>query len=669
MLEADLTYQSENCDQITVTDAKFYNSDHFMKDEIHEKAMNVIKRFHSLHEPTTIRRDNLEDSLLLHQFLRDAEDELQWLNEKEQHAGSKDLGKSLTAVQSLQKKHQALEAEILSQEPLISSIIQRGQQMLRNNHYASEQIETQSSLLQKKLVNLRDLASIRRLRLLDAVESQMFYVEANECETWMNEKRPIFASTDYGKDEDSVQSLQKKIDSLCRELTSFKSSVNKVDKLSIGLIERNHFDSESIKKKNEDVQKQYAELKELAKKRELNLLESHKLYEFLREIEEVHEWISDQMTVTASEEYGEDVEHVEQLITAFDSFLLNLGSNESRYVNVVNKGHALVAEDSPYRVTIKNKVKETKQLWDELKDLANARQEALAGAKQVHVFDRTADETITWIGEKEATLLTEDYGQDLETIQALVRKHEVFNTELAAVKEQVESVIAEAKKLSETFPDAKEHIEVKRDETIESWSDLMEKTIARIDRLKQAEQLQAYFDEYRDLLAWINEMMAKITAPDLATNVAGAELLLLRIKEQRDEIRSRNDAFAKFYKNGEKLIKEKHFMANEVQEKISILDQRKRLLEHTLEKRKEIYELNLDTQIFLREAEILESWIVSREPQLREVKMGDTIGQVEDLIRRHEDFEKTVAAQDDKFQALKRITLVWKFFFFFCFFN
>lgn len=61
----------------------------------------------------------------------------------------------------------------------------------------------------------------------------------------------------------------------------------------------------------------------------------------------------------------------------------------------------------------------------------------MAGAKQVHVFDRTADETISWIQEKDALLIAEDYDSNLETIQALVRKHEGFEADLAAVKEQV----------------------------------------------------------------------------------------------------------------------------------------------------------------------------------------------------------------------------------------
>uniref|UniRef100_W4VRA2 Putative karst n=1 Tax=Corethrella appendiculata TaxID=1370023 RepID=W4VRA2_9DIPT len=660
MLEADVAHHADTCEQITETDTKFFNSNHFQKDELHEQAMLTIKRYHSLHEPMSIRRDNLEDSLLLHQFLRDAEDELLWLNEKEPQASSKDLGNSLTAVQSLQKKHQALEAEILSQEPIISSLVQRAQQMIRDNHYAAEQIEDKCYLLSNKLVNLRNLTNVRRLRLLDAVESQQFYVEANECESWLREKKPMLSSHDYGKDEDSVMLLQKKLDALQRELVAFESSIEKVDKLATNLLDRGHFDSDKIKSKNEKIQHQYKEANRLAVEKEKKLAETKKFYEFLREVEDLHEWIGDQMTVAASEEYGTDVEHVELLTITFESFVSNLSANENRIQSCITKGESLIAEGNMNKDQIKAKKDETQQLWDELKDLVTARREALDGAKQVHVYDRTADETIQWIIEKLSNVLSDDYGHDLETIQALVRTHERFETELGAVKDQVESVTSEAEKLADTFPDAKEHIEVKRDETIEAWSDLLEKTNQRKEKLKQAEQLQAYFDEYRDLMAWINEMLAQITAPELAKDVAGAEALIAKIREQHTEVVSRTDAFDRFYKAGKKLIDDKHFLANEVQEKIAVLQQRKKLLDTTLIKRTEIYELNLDTQKFLREAEDTENWIISRQVMLKDGKLGDSIAQVEDLIRKHEDFEKTIAAQEEKILTVKRITLLEK---------
>jgi spectrin beta len=48
----------------------------------------------------------------------------------------------------------------------------------------------------------------------------------------------------------------------------------------------------------------------------------------------------------------------------------------------------------------------------------------------------------------------------------------------------------------------------------------------------------------------------------------------------------------------------------------------------------------------------------SREKILAHEELGSSISEVEELIRRHEDFTKTLDAQDQKAEALKRITLV-----------
>ncbi len=226
----------------------------------------------------------------------------------------------------------------------------------------------------------------------------------------------------------------------------------------------------------------------------------------------------------------------------------------------------------------------------------------------------------------------------------------------------MEQVQSEAQKLADTFPDAKEHIEVKREECSETWTELIEKSQLRKEKLAQAEQLQAYFDEYRDLMAWINEMLAIITSPDLARDVEGAEALIVKIKENQNEVDARQELFERFYKTGRKLISDEHFLAYEVEEKIKTLEQRKKLLDTTLKNRREIYELNLDTQLFLREAKILENWIVAREPILKYEDLGESIPHVEELILKHEDFEKTVNAQEEKVMALKRITLLEQLF-------
>ncbi|XP_063863706.1 spectrin beta chain, non-erythrocytic 2-like isoform X26 [Scylla paramamosain] len=657
-LEADITAHQSEIDQARDVAQSFATANHFMWEDITDRVEGVTKRYNSLHEPIHIRRENLEDAMLLQQLLRDIEDEMLWVSEKEPLAASQDLGASLTAVQNLQKKHQALEAEIQSHEPVINTVNSRAQQMIRSGHFASADIEAKIKLLLVQLSQLKDTASLRRLRLLDAVESQMFYSEVSEAEAWMREKKPLLTSQDFGKDELSVGALTKKLDNVSRDMEGFKGTVTKLSTLCSKLTERKHFDSENISKKMQNVEQQYAELQMLLEKRAKRLEESRKLFVFLRESDEVAEWLNEQMTVAASEDYGRDVEHVEILIQKFDSFLTVLAASEEKLTTVKAKAKVLLDDKHPEPAKIQNKVEELQQLWEDLRELASARQEALAGAKQVHVFDRNADETISWISEKDAFISSEDYGHDLETIQSLARKHQGFERDLAAVKEQVESVVEEAKRLAELFPDAREHIAVKHEETVEAWNDLLDKSAQRKDKLYQAEKLQSYFDDYRELMAWLSEILAKITAPDLPKDVPGAEAVISRHREYKTEIDARSDAFDKFCAAGNALIDQGHFMAEEIAEKIAVLESRRKFLLETWKTRYDTYARVLDLRQYMRDIQVFETWIESREAVVKDDQMGESIPEVEELIRRHDDFLKAIDAQEDKLDPIKRITMI-----------
>lgn len=65
----------------------------------------------------------------------------------------------------------------MSREPVVQALVGRAQRMARSGHFAASRIEACSTDLTERFGQLRDLASVRRLRLLDAVESQMVSAE------------------------------------------------------------------------------------------------------------------------------------------------------------------------------------------------------------------------------------------------------------------------------------------------------------------------------------------------------------------------------------------------------------------------------------------------------------------------------------------------------------
>lgn len=55
----------------------------------------------------------------------------------------------------------------------------------------------------------------------------------------------------------------------------------------------------------------------------------------------------------------------------------------------------------------------------------------------VFTSNRDVDETISWIKEKEQLMGSDDFGRDLASVQALLRKHEGLERDLAALEDKV----------------------------------------------------------------------------------------------------------------------------------------------------------------------------------------------------------------------------------------
>lgn len=70
----------------------------------------------------------------------------------------------------------------------------------------------------------------------------------------------------------------------------------------------------------------------------------------------------------------------------------------------------------------------------------------------------------------------------------------------------------------------------------------------------------------------------------------------------------------------------------------------------------------LEVYQFARDAAVAEAWLIAQEPYLMSTELGHTIDDVENLIKKHEAFEKSAAAQEERFSALERLTTVFFYF-------
>jgi spectrin alpha len=185
LLEADVLSHQDRVDGVVIQANQFVEGGHFDADAIKAKQSALIERYKTLQQPIKARRDRLNDALRVQQLFRDIEDEESWIREKEPIAASTNRGRDLIGVQNLIKKHQAVLAEIHNHEHRIRSVCDAAEDMIREGHFAADEIQKRVYGLNDRWHSLKDKANQRKQDLEDSLQAHQYFADANEAESWM----------------------------------------------------------------------------------------------------------------------------------------------------------------------------------------------------------------------------------------------------------------------------------------------------------------------------------------------------------------------------------------------------------------------------------------------------------------------------------------------------
>ncbi|XP_045470557.1 spectrin alpha chain, erythrocytic 1-like [Harmonia axyridis] len=519
IFEAEVMDSDERVQSVINEGQELLHSNHYAKDEIAIRLEEIKEDWKRLLELKQIKREKLNEAYQALLFRRSVEEfevwlgeveiehlenyesineideEVQWLSDRKSLAASLDMSISLTAVQSLQKKYRTLEVELNSREHIVKSLMDRAVNMMRSGHEFSNDISEKVKELENRFVMVRDMASLKMLRLQDALELEKFYEESSEAEAWIDDKLLALATSEVGRDEISIQTLQGELSIITAEVEAYQETIDKLSQRCCHLVEREHYDADNIKKREEEIVHKFKKLRQLVAQREVSLSEAFQYFGFLQECTKLQEWIKDQMTNSKIEKHGVDVEHVELLIHAFDTFYASLMNSEARLQSCLISGNALIEAKCRYSAKIQEKMIEVETQWQDLLELVNGLNELLVGAKHVHMFDRRAEEIISWISEKEVDLCYDTNSQDSESNQDLLRKPQTFEGELEVIEDKANFREQEAKKLVEEFPETNEHIDSKREDTLEAYKYLVVCAERKKYNLQQLEPSRGYINQ------------------------------------------------------------------------------------------------------------------------------------------------------------------------------
>ncbi|XP_068922544.1 spectrin beta chain, non-erythrocytic 2 isoform X3 [Petaurus breviceps papuanus] len=622
--------------------------------EVERTSRAVEEKFRALYKPLKERCNRLLASREQHQFHRDVEDEILWVTERLPMASSTEHGKDLPSVQLLMKKNQTLQKEVQGHEPRIADLRERQQAL---GAAAGPELAARVAELQELWRHLGQELEQRRARLRDALRAQQFYRDAAEAEAWMGEQELHMMGQEKAKDELSAQAEVKKHQVLEQALADYAHTVHQLAASSQDMIDGHHPESDRLTIRQAQVEKLYASLKELAVERRGRLLEHQRLCQLRRDLDDLEQWIQEREVVAASHELGQDYEHVTMLRDKFREFSRDTSTIGQERVDGANAlADGLIAGGHAARATVAEWKDGLNEAWADLLELLDTRGQVLAAAHELQRFLHMARQALVRIQHKQQQL-PDGAGRDLNSAEALQRRHCAYEHDIQALSAQVQQVQDDGHRLQKAYAGEKaEEIGRHMQAVAEAWAQLQASSAGRRQLLLDTGDKFRFLQAVRELMLWMDGVNLQMDAQERPRDVSSADLMIKHHQGIKAEIEARADRFSSCVRLGQELLAKNHYASEEISEKLSQLQARRQETSDKWQEKADWLQLVLEVLVFGRDAGVAEAWLCSQEPLVRSAELGCTVDEVESLIKRHEAFQKAAASWEERFSALEKLT-------------
>jgi len=456
---------------------------------VQQRIESISEQWEVLSQKTTEKSMRLKEANRQRTFIAAVKDLDFWLGEVESLLNTEDVGKDLASVLNLMKKHQLVEADILSHEDRIKDMNEQADSLVNSGQFDADDIEDKRKTINQRYNNVQALASDRQSRLNEAITLHQFFRDIADEESWIKEKKLLVSSDDYGRDLTGVQNLKKKHKRLESELASHEPTIKSVQDAGNHLISVSQFGGQEIKDRLQQLNDLWEELQEMAASRGRKLDESITYQQFLAKIEEEEAWVSEKQQLLTVPDLGENMAAVQGLLKKHDAFETDLSVHNDKVKEINDAGQKLVEARNHHSSSITQRCDLLRNKMHNLGEVANLRKQNLKDNSAYLQFMWKADVVESWIADKETYVRSTDFGRDLSTVQTLLTKQETFDIGLDAFEnEGIQNITALKNQLVDSGHNQSGAINNKYQEVLARWQKLHSESNNRKTRLLQVQE-------------------------------------------------------------------------------------------------------------------------------------------------------------------------------------
>ncbi|XP_076785650.1 spectrin beta chain, non-erythrocytic 5 isoform X3 [Arvicanthis niloticus] len=608
-----------------------------------EESQKCHQRFKSLQSKLAARQQQLQASVELYEFDLCSNLELTWVAEHMLSPISP--AQCWHDAQSLQRKHKVLQAEVKGHVGHMHRVLSSGQSLAASGHPRAQHIMEQCQKLEVHWAELEQACEGHAHCLQQAVTVQQYFLNVSAIEAWVEEKRPLANSQDYGSNEETTFGLTRKHQMLQQEIALYWSSMKDLEQrlqILAGLEA-----SERLGVVREKLQA----LQKLAAERGQELEGTLRLHEFMREAEDLQSWLpSKKQVARGGDSFGEDHEHVLQLCTEFTKFQHQVETGAQRVETCRQLAESLLECGHSAAPKAHQRQQNLQAAWSELWQLTQAQGRLLSDTETTLQVHRDLLEALTQIQEKVRSL-PNDEAQDLHGVENQLQRHEGLERELAGMEQQLKELLMAAGRLQRLCPQAFTAVQQKQQAVTQAWEALQLRMEQRKALLEQAYLLVQFHTAARDYTSWVTSVHQELQMEEGSWEPSS---ILLRLRAHQwlwAELKAREELQQRATKMGQALLVAG--TTAKVQDGLQTLQEERDQVFQAWALKQERLQAVLQEQRLLRQCEHLAKLLTAQEAFLKASGLESSVEEVEQLVRKHAIFQKVLALQDKKESALR----------------
>ncbi|XP_075463101.1 spectrin beta chain, non-erythrocytic 4 isoform X3 [Ascaphus truei] len=526
-----------------------------------------------------------------------------------------------------------------------------------------------------RIVRLIEPLKERRRILLASKEVHQVTRDLEDEIFWVQERLPLATSKEHGsnlqavqqlikknQDEQSTLQLLKKHLMLEQTIENYEETIAQLSRQSRTLLDLGHPDSEQISRRQSQIDRLYVSLKDLVEERKGRLEQQYWLFQLHREVDELEQWIAEKEVVAGSPELGQDYEHVTLLQEKFTEFASETGNIGLERISAVNQmvdelidyGHADAAVIAEWKDGVN-------EAWADLLELMETRAQMLGASHELHKFFNDCKEVLSQVEEKKQRLPEVKAQEAKLSAVSLQRILNSFEHDIQVLVTQVRQLQENAAQLRTVYAgENAAAIVTSEQEVMRSWKELLTSCEDCRLQITSTTDRMRFMGLVRDLISWMQSIICQIDAEEKPRDVSSVEVLINYHQGLKSEIEARNKRIVDCVELGKTLVLNKRPASEEIKHSLEkVLAKKKEMLEKW-DKHWEWLQQMLEVHQFAQEAGVAEAWLTTQEPIVKSPELGNSVDEVEQLIRRHEAFRKTAAAWEERFSSLRRLTTLEK---------